>query len=125
MTPTPLENHQDIKELREKHERVSIELGGMKNLTEGVRNAMDGLIIELKGLRKDMRENYVSRREFENTEKELDEMRDREMKKKICKKEDCVHYGTYMPNGRRIYYCKKYCCGIKKAIVKCDAVDVP
>ena len=82
MTPTPLENHQDIKELRDKQERVSIELGGMKNLTEGVRNAMDGLIIELKGLRKDMRENYVSRREFENTEKELDEMRDREMKTK-------------------------------------------
>uniref|UniRef100_A0A6H1Z6Y2 Uncharacterized protein n=1 Tax=viral metagenome TaxID=1070528 RepID=A0A6H1Z6Y2_9ZZZZ len=48
-----------------------------------------------------------------------------EKKKKICKKEDCVHYGTYMRNGRRIYYCKKYCCGIKKAIVKCDAVDVP
>lgn len=44
--------------------------------------------------------------------------------KRGCKKEECCYYGSYIRMGRRLYYCKKHCCGIKKAEAKCNEKQI-
>lgn len=82
MNVTPEENKEELKELRNKQVDFAVENAHIISLVEGVRDGLSRIEGQVQGLREDLRDNYVTRREFMSIEKSVGDIAGRELKTK-------------------------------------------